>query len=89
MARKYSYGDKWLPTPHTNWVVSPWYPAFAEATISTLMDDNTGRWKHKLIDSLFLPHEAEVVKSIVHTLKRCPTKASFGMDWEYLEDIHC
>ncbi|KAL0009325.1 hypothetical protein SO802_010827 [Lithocarpus litseifolius] len=58
------WSDKWLPTPPSHKVVSPptvWPP---EATVDSLIDADEGTWKREVVQSLFLPHEAEMIQGI-------------------------
>ena len=58
------WGDKWLPTPSTYKVTSPIMFSQAQTKVSELIDKENASWKTEVVDALFLPHEAEVIKSI-------------------------
>ena len=58
------WGDKWLPTPSTYKVTSPRMFMQAHTMVSGLIDKENASWKSEVVDALFLPHEAEVIKSI-------------------------
>ena len=56
--------DKWLPLSSTYKVVSPNIFLHADTRVSELIDSSSASWKASVIDVLFLPHEAEMIKSI-------------------------
>ena len=58
------WGDKWLPTPSTYKVTSPRMFMHDQTMVSELIDKENASWKTEVVDALFLPHEAEVIKSI-------------------------
>ena len=58
------WGDKWLPTSSTYKVVSPRQFLHANTRVSELISQDSGAWKHQVLDVIFLPHEAELIKSI-------------------------
>ena len=58
------WGDKWLPCSTTYQVVSPRMFLNADTKVSELIDQDSSQWKAQVIDALFLPHEAECIKSI-------------------------
>lgn len=65
------WGDKWLPTPSTYKVTALRIFLQAQTKVSELIDKENASWKSEVVDALFLPHEAEVIKSIplsVHLL---------------------
>ena len=68
------YQDNWLPDPHLNRVLSP--PDFLgiDARVSVLMDGVNRCWLHEVIENLFLPHEAKMIKSIPISLVDCEDK---------------
>ena len=68
------YQDKWLPDPYLSRVLSP--PDFLslDAKVSVLMDGVNKCWLHDLIDNIFLPHEAKMIKSIPISLRDCEDK---------------
>ena len=57
------WGDK-LPTPSTYKVTSPRMFLQAQTKVSELIDEENASWKSKVVDALFLLHEAKVIKSI-------------------------
>jgi len=56
--------DKWLPTPTTYRVCSP--PRLFDdfPMVSSLIDEDTRRWKADIVCSLFLPFEAQTILNI-------------------------
>lgn len=56
--------DKWLPIPTTHKVCSPQLDFDDFPMVSSLIDDDTKRWKVGLIRATFLPFEAETILSI-------------------------
>ena len=56
--------DKWLPTPTTYRVCSP--PRLFDdfPMVSSLIDEDTRRWKANIVCSLFLPFEAQTILNI-------------------------
>ena len=56
--------DRWLPTPPSFKVVTPCSVMSKMATVDNHIDPITRSWHVSMIDHVFLPHEAEVIKSI-------------------------
>lgn len=56
--------DKWLPSTSTYQVVSPRLFLSAETKVCELIAQDSTQWKAQVIDALFLPYEAECIKSI-------------------------
>ena len=56
--------DKWLPSPSSGLPLSPPKLLEAEACVSSLIQHSSGTWNAALIDQIFLPNEAELIKSI-------------------------
>ena len=56
--------DKWLPTPTTYWVCSPPQTFDDFPMVSSLIDEDTRRWKTDLVQALFLPFEADTILQI-------------------------
>lgn len=52
--------DKWLPTP-TFKVISPQNTLHVQAPVSELIDSHSGDWNSRLVQQVFLPHEAEII----------------------------
>ena len=58
------WGDRWLPSSSTFKVVSPRLFMPADLRVSELISQETVSWKMQVIDALFLPHKANIIKSI-------------------------
>ena len=56
--------DKWLPGISSHKVLSPRLFLSTDMNVADLIDSGIARWKTKVIDNLFIPHEAELIKSI-------------------------
>ena len=58
------WGDKWLPASSTFKIASPRQFLHHDTRVSGLIDYTTASWKSSVLDSLFLSHEAELIKGI-------------------------
>ena len=58
------WGDKWLSTPTTFQVSLPRLFLHADTRVCELINKEEATWKNKVLDALFFPHEAKVIKSI-------------------------
>lgn len=58
------WGDKWLPVSSTYKVVSPRNFLHLDTRVSELIDPTTASWKSAIVDALFLPHEAQTIRSM-------------------------
>jgi len=58
------WGDKWLPTPSTYKVSSPRLFLHPDTRVGELINKEEACWNSEVVDNLFLPHEAEVIKGI-------------------------
>jgi len=56
--------DKWLPVPSTYKVTSPRLFMHEDTRVQELIVTSTVSWKKSIVDTLFLPHEAEAIKGI-------------------------
>ena len=56
--------DKWLPTPSTYKVISPFCHFNDFPMVSTLIDYENKRWKSEVVQAMFLPFEAEKILNI-------------------------
>ena len=56
--------DKWLPCPTTYSVISPQQVLEENATVDRLINRDTMQWRGDLLDSVFLPRDAEVIRAI-------------------------
>ncbi|XP_075650028.1 uncharacterized protein LOC142620554 [Castanea sativa] len=58
------WGDKWLPSLTTFRLASPRQFPHQDTRVSELIDHATTSCKFNILDALFLPHEAEMIKGI-------------------------
>ena len=56
--------DRWLPIPTTYKVISPPQTLHDEALVSNLINNNPHCWNSELIDEIFLPRDANLIKSL-------------------------
>ena len=56
--------DKWLPCPTTYRVISPRQVLEENATVERLINRDTMQWRGELLDSVFLPRDAEIIRAI-------------------------
>ena len=56
--------DKWLPSSSTYKIASPRQFLHQDTRVSELIDQNSASWKVNVLDVLFFPHEANVIKGI-------------------------
>ena len=56
--------DKWLPMPSTYKVTFPRLFMHEDTRVQKLIDTSKVSWNKSIVDALFLPHEAEVIKGI-------------------------
>ena len=54
-----------MPRKHPTNVTSPIIDSMANARVEILIDEATHRWNHLVIDDIFIPKEAELIKSIM------------------------
>ena len=55
----------WVPGKKSPQVLSPIIDSMAGATVDILIDETTRQWSHELIDGIFIPEEADLVKIIL------------------------
>ena len=58
------FGERWLPGEEPAKVVSPSSSSTIDWTVNLLMDPNGSGWNDHLLDAMFLPFEAQRIKSI-------------------------
>ena len=63
------WGDRWLPSTSTYKVVSPKLFLHEDTRVSEFIDPDVAGWKGGALDAVFLPHEAELIKSIPISLQ--------------------
>ena len=68
------WGDRWLPGSSSHRVISPRLFLHEETQVGELIDTEVMRWKSSMVDSIFLPHEAEAIKSIPLSVRSPPDK---------------
>ena len=65
---------RWLPRKHPPQVLSPMVDTLAYAKVATLIEETSRQWNHEMIDGIFTPLEAELIKAI--PLSRCEAEDS-------------
>lgn len=80
--------DKWLPLSSTFKVVSPNSFLHADIHVSELIDPTSANWKSTVIDALFLPHEAEIIKSSPLSVKLPEDKQIWAMSFNVQFSVH-
>ena len=58
------YNDRWLPGEASACVVSPKIEEASNWVVANLLEPEGGGWNEQLVDALFLPFEAQRIKSI-------------------------
>ena len=66
--------DRWLSVPSTYKVTSPRLFLQASTWVQELINEDNAEWKSSVIDALFLPHEADIIKSIPISSRLPPDK---------------
>ena len=56
--------DKWIPKLDTFKITTPINPLLYYENVSTIIDKERAVWKSELINSIFLPHDAESILAI-------------------------
>ncbi|XP_075640434.1 uncharacterized protein LOC142612204 [Castanea sativa] len=54
----------WLPRKHPPQVLSPMVDSLADAKVAILIEETSRQWNHEMIDGIFTPMEAKLVKAI-------------------------
>ena len=68
------WGDRWLPCSSSHGVISPQLFLHEDTRDSELIDTKGKCWKSSVVDFIFLPYEAEAVKSIPLSVRLPPDK---------------
>ena len=55
----------WLPIKHHPKITSPILESMEEATVDCLINPDTRSWNHEMIDGIFIPLEADLIKKIL------------------------
>ena len=58
------YNDRWLPGGASAYVVSPKIEEASNYVVANLLEPGGGGWNDQLVDGIFLPFEAQRIKSI-------------------------
>ena len=66
--------DRWLPNPSAHRIITPRLFLHADTRVEELINGANAKWRTKVIDILFLPHKAEVIKSIPISYRLPPDK---------------
>ena len=69
----------WLPRKHLLLVLSPMVETLADAKVATLIDETSRQWNHEMINGIFTPLEAELIKAI--PLSQC--EAADNLFWPF------
>ena len=54
----------WLPRQQAPQVLSPIIESLAEARVEILIDGETRKWNHSIIDGIFVQEEAKLIKKL-------------------------
>ena len=77
----------WLPFKPQAKILSPILEGWEEATIDKLIKEDSRTWDDVVIDGLFVPEEADIIKSI--PLSRLPTKDKLYWPWTQTGKYNC
>ena len=69
----------WLPNKHPTRVLSPALEGWEEAKVEVLINEATRTWNENIIDGLFVPDEAVLIKKI--PLSKHPTEDKLYWPW--------
>lgn len=58
------WNHQWLPKNHSSMISSPIVESMCDATVDILIDDETRNWNNDMLDGLFVPSEADVIRNI-------------------------
>ena len=58
------WNHQWLPKNHSSMISSPIVESMCDATVDILIDDETRNWNNDMLDGLFVPSEADVMRNI-------------------------
>lgn len=56
--------NHWMPRKHPPLMLSPTVPSMEDATVDILIEAEKRQWSHDLIDGIFAPKEAKLIKKI-------------------------
>ena len=77
----------WLPSKPPEKILSPVLEGWEEATIDKLIKEDSRTWDDVVIDGLFVPEEADIIKSI--PLSRFPTEDKLYWPWTQTGKYNC
>ena len=63
-----------MPIPPSHKVITPRLFLHADTRVADLLDSEKGEWRTEVIDTVFLPHEADSIKSIPISARLPPDK---------------
>lgn len=66
--------DSWLPSLEHPRILSPMVDGFEEAKVADLIDPDSRQWNLSLLQGLFNPHEADLIRSIPLCRSSCDDK---------------
>jgi len=55
---------QWLPQKNHGMIMSPVVETMEEAIVDVLIDTDTKQWNNAILEGLFTPQEAEIIKNI-------------------------
>lgn len=82
------WGDKWLPSPSTFTVSSPRLFLHEETRVSELISQDSATWRTPIIDAIFQPREADLIKSIPLSLHLLDDKLVWAGTSNGLFSVH-
>ena len=82
------WGDKWLPFPSIFRVSFPRLFLHVETRVSELISQDSATWRTPIIDAVFLPHEADLIKSIPLSLHLPDDKLEWAGTSNGLFSVH-
>ena len=77
----------WLPNKHPTRVLSPVLEGWEEAKVEVLINEATRTWNENIIDGLFVPDEAALIKKI--PLSKHPTEDKLYWPWTQNGQYSC
>ena len=77
----------WLPSKPPARILSPVLEGWEEATVDKLIKEDSRTWDDDVIDGLFAPGEAAIIKSI--PLSRFPTEDKVFWPWTQTGKYNC
>ena len=77
----------WLPTKPPTRILSPVLEGWEEATIDKLINEDSRTWDEDVINGIFVPEEADLIKSI--SLSRYPTEDKLFWPWTQTGKYTC